>query len=158
MPEDLYKKAANTMFKKGERRGRANNNYREIGSECFRRDGYWYIKIGEKKYEPKHRIIYKKHFGDIPSGMIVVFKNGNPHDFDLSNLELISKKENLIRNRWGDGPKEYSLETKRAAKILLKQKGISAKQLRENPALIDVAQAQVITKIQIRKQHAHASK
>lgn len=37
---------------------------------------------------------------DRPKGMILAVKNGNPDDIRLENLEVISRAENLERNRW----------------------------------------------------------
>ena len=56
------------------------------------------IGTGKTKYErwkPKHHIF----FGEpVPKGMILIFKDGNKRNFDKSNLELISRSENMKRN------------------------------------------------------------
>jgi len=60
---------------------------------------YKFIRISKNKWVQYHRYIWEKHYGKIPEGMIVRFKNGNSLDVRIENLEMISKNENLIRNR-----------------------------------------------------------
>lgn len=42
---------------------------------------------------PKSRYVYEKHYGPINQGDLIIHLNGNPDDFDIDNLECISKKE-----------------------------------------------------------------
>jgi hypothetical protein len=84
------------QFKKGHQ----PHNTRNIGAEKEDKYGYVWVKIGtgKTKYErwkPKHHIF----FGEpVPKGMILIFKDGNKRNFDKSNLELISRSENMKRN------------------------------------------------------------
>lgn len=41
------------------------------------------------------------HQQDIPDGYVIYCKDGNSSNLDISNLELISRKELVKRNRWG---------------------------------------------------------
>ncbi len=89
-------RANKTSFKKGN----IPVNYRKIGSERVNVDGYVEIKVGEpNKWELKHRVLYRRYYGDMPKSYIVIFKDGNKFNFNKSNLVVISKKENLILNK-----------------------------------------------------------
>jgi hypothetical protein len=68
-------------------------------------DGYIEIKVRDLKsgfsgdnYELKQRWVYEQKHGPIPDNMNVIFKDGNRQNCEIDNLELISKKENLLRN------------------------------------------------------------
>lgn len=84
------------QFKKGHQPHTTLN----IGDEREDKYGHLWVKIGtgKTKYErwkPKHHIV----FGEpVPKGMILIFKDGNKRNFDKSNLELITKSENMKRN------------------------------------------------------------
>ena len=83
-----------TSFKKGN----IPSNHREVGEERTK-DGYIEIKVAEpNKWELKHRVIYKKHFGEIPKGYNIMFADKNKRNFNIDNLILVSKGEDLIMN------------------------------------------------------------
>lgn len=85
-----------TQFKKGT----VPPNHREVGSERIDEDGYTYIKIQEPgKWVLKHRHIYEQHHGKLEPHMIVTFRDKNISNFDIENLEAITKVENMERNR-----------------------------------------------------------
>ena len=91
-----YIGANKTSFKKGT----IPPNYKSVGSERVTRDGYTEVKIKDpNKWELKHRHIYKKHYGEIPSGYNVIFADKNISNFDIDNLILVSKAEMLMLNR-----------------------------------------------------------
>ena len=91
-----YMGANKTSFKKGN----IPPNYKSVGSERVTRDGYTEVKIKDpNKWELKHRHVYKKHYGEIPSGYNVIFADKNISNFDIDNLILVSKAEMLMLNR-----------------------------------------------------------
>jgi hypothetical protein len=90
----LYEKCQKTMFKKGAK----PHNTRKEGEESKSTDGYIYVKIADNDWRLKHRVVYEKVNGPIPDDHIVVFKDNNKLNFDINNLELISKSENMLRN------------------------------------------------------------
>ena len=91
-----YMGANKTSFKKGN----IPPNYKSVGSERVTRDGYTEVKIKDpNKWELKHRYVYKKHYGEIPSGYNVIFADKNISNFDIDNLILVSKAEMLMLNR-----------------------------------------------------------
>lgn len=89
-----------TSFKKGN----VPANRRPIGSERKTKDGYIEIKINDgklnKNWMCKHRYVYQKHYGKIPEGYNVVFLDGDKNNCNISNLEIISKAEDLIMNQY----------------------------------------------------------
>lgn len=94
MSAEAIAKTVNTRFKKGQQ----PHNTRYDGHERLTKDGYTEIRIKAGKYIYKHRLVYENAFGKIPKGMLIVFKDGNKQNITLENLELITLKENAIRN------------------------------------------------------------
>lgn len=85
-----------TSFKKGNK----PHNYRPVGSERITKDGYIEVKVSDpNKWETKNKIVYKKHFGDIPKGYKVIYADGNKLNNEPDNLILVSSSELLIANR-----------------------------------------------------------
>lgn len=73
-------------------------NHKPIGSEFVcKKDGYTYVKIAEPNtWDLKQRVIYKQHYGDIPSDYSVVFADQNKQNFELDNLILVRRKVKLM--------------------------------------------------------------
>ena len=98
MSKEAIEKTKATRFKKGN----IPQNRREIWEERISKDGYIYIKVRDgclnDNWELKHRYIYKQHYGDIPNGYNVMFADKNKRNFDIDNLILVSKSEDLIIN------------------------------------------------------------
>ena len=89
---EMYERMRATMFKKG----RINENKREVGSERVNVYGYIEIKVAEpNRWRLKHRLIWEQHNGIIPEGCNVQFKNHNTLDCRIENLYLISKSEQM---------------------------------------------------------------
>lgn len=57
--------------------------------------GYRSVKI-KKKDKYVHRLVWEAHFGLIPDGLDVNHKNGIRSDNRIENLELLTRKENVI--------------------------------------------------------------
>lgn len=87
-----------TEFKKGQ----LPHNAKHDGAISIRagKSGkqYKYIRVGLSKWVLLHRQVYQQHFGTIPPGMLVTFVNGNSLNCEPTNLKLISKRENALRN------------------------------------------------------------
>ena len=94
-----YMGANRTSFKKGQK----PPNWKPIGYERITRDGYVEVKVrdkcGHKNYELKHRLIYKKHYGSIPDGHVVVFLDQDKTNFNIDNLKLVSRKDMSVINK-----------------------------------------------------------
>jgi len=94
---------ARTRFKVGELCGQDNPKWKPVGSECVTADGYRWRKISEtgKKntdWRPVHLIVWEQHYGNVPAGLIVAFRDGNKENIAIDNLVLLSRRGNLSRN------------------------------------------------------------
>lgn len=111
MSKDAIARCSTTRFKKG----CIPHNTKKIGHTRRSKDGYVQVKTAEG-YRFKHHLVYEKHFGKIPAGMMITFKDGNPGNLAPSNLEVITKKENLKRN-WLELPPPLKKAIKLTNKI-----------------------------------------
>ena len=102
MPSEIYEKCSKTMFKKGT----IPHNTKYDGYERTTVDGYVEVRIKKGIFKLKHRLIYEQHYGTVPKNMYIIFKDKNKLNFDINNLELISKKEHMQRNSIQRFPKE----------------------------------------------------
>lgn len=84
--------ASKTMFKKGQK----PFNFKEDGSERLDKDGYIVIKQG--KWQLKHIVEYKRHYGELPKGYCVRFIDGNKRNFSKENLVAIPRGANMLLN------------------------------------------------------------
>lgn len=74
-------------------------------------EGYLDIKTapGPHKFVPLHRWNWKQEHGAYPAkGMALIFKDGNPLNCAVSNLELISRSDLMKRNSIHNLPKELA--------------------------------------------------
>lgn len=82
-----------TEFKKGN----MPQNWKPVGTETVRSDGYTWVKIAEpNKWREKHALIWEAANGPVPTGHIVLFADGNKQNIALENLMLISRAQ-LVR-------------------------------------------------------------
>lgn len=105
-----------TRFSKGSQ----PHNTRHDGAISIRvEDGrpYQYIRISKGVWKPLHNHIWINTHGNIPKGMIVVFKDKNPLNCVLENLELITRKENMARNTIQRYPRELKFTLKLLKKL-----------------------------------------
>lgn len=59
---------------------------------------YEHIRIGLGKWIHHHRYLWEQANGPIPKGMVVSFIDGNQQNCELDNLELLSRKDMMLRN------------------------------------------------------------
>lgn len=86
-------------------KGRESERKKPLFSEVIRGNDI-VIKVAEtgdrnKDYIAKRRYIWQQHYGEIPKGMMIRHKDGNPRNYDIENLELISKRESVLLNKLG---------------------------------------------------------
>jgi len=103
MSAEGIERTKKTRFTKGQK----PHNTRPVGYERVSKDGYLEVKVqcgtdSKKNFEFKHRIEYRRHFGDIPAGMIVEFANGDKRDFSPENLILKTRAQNVRDNTLKD--------------------------------------------------------
>lgn len=113
MTPEQFEKCKKTMFKKGQ----LGINHKPIGSERFDKDFYVMIKYAEpNKWKLKHRWVWEQHYGPIPKGMLVTFKDGDKSNLDINNLMLCTKGEHAVANNQKlsvKGNKEFGILTAR---------------------------------------------
>lgn len=101
MSKEAQERSRTTTFKKGHL---PKNTLRDkvitIRYDHKNRGGaaYKYIRISLGKWMPLHKYYWEEKHGPIPAGHCLWFKDGNSLNCDLSNLELITRGENLARN------------------------------------------------------------
>lgn len=103
MTEETRKKVQGTWFQKG------NNplNTRDVGSELLGADGYLVVKVQEtgkrcEKWRQKHILVWEQyHKMKVPKGHVVIFLDGDRTNFDITNLALITRRENMRLNQYG---------------------------------------------------------
>lgn len=94
-----------TQFKKGQRLGAANSNWRPVGTEVVDDEGYRKRKVADDptvasrfNWKFVHVLLWEKKHGKVPAGHAIAFKNGNQADIRLENLECISRGQLMARN------------------------------------------------------------
>ncbi len=99
MSPEAIERCAKTRFLKG---NIPHNTYEKDGIITTRIDKngipYLYIRVSVGNWKPYHRYIWEQVNGKIPSGHCLCFKDGNTYNTNLENLELVTLKENLLRN------------------------------------------------------------
>lgn len=89
----------------------------------FSADGYLQRKISDTGYPPRdwkgiHILLWEEHFGPIPTGHCVCFKDNNKQNVVIDNLELITRAERMRRN----SIHRYPPELKSAIRVISKLK------------------------------------
>lgn len=69
-----------------------------------------HIRVSLKKWEYLSRWTWVQHFGPVPKNHIVAFKDKDTLNCSLDNLELITRRENVLRNK---NPAKMSATMKR---------------------------------------------
>ncbi len=128
MTIEAIERTAKTRFKKGNEP--INTKHDGCISTRKEKNGkpYQYIRISKSKWELYHRHIWEQVNGKIPENHIIAFKDGNALNCELSNLELITKEENMMRNSIQNYPKEVIPSLKLISKINKKIKNHGKKQ------------------------------
>ena len=120
MSTEVYQKVAHTMFKKGSK----PTNTQPVGTIHQRKDTggkmYQYIKLADCNWQLLNRYTWEQHNGPIPKGMVVVYKDGNYMNNDITNLLMITKKENMARNTIQRLPKELQQVMRLKCKLINK--------------------------------------
>ncbi len=76
--------------------------WQPLGSLSTDRHGYTIRKMTEtgktSDWVSLHRLLWTEAHGPVPVGHYVRFKDGNKRNITLENLELVSVRENMLRN------------------------------------------------------------
>jgi hypothetical protein len=100
---------AETQFKKGDRLGASQHNYRPIGTLRISKDGYLERKVTDdpslvpaRRWTGVHRLVWEAANGPVPEGYVVCFLPGrrttDEAAITLDALELVSRVELMRRN------------------------------------------------------------
>ena len=89
------------------RKGNLPASTKPIGYERITQDGYIEVKIKMRPSRPdcndnfvaKHRLVWEKANGPIPPGNVLIFRDGDKTNCELSNLRMITLAENCELNR-----------------------------------------------------------
>lgn len=135
-----------TQFKRGERSGFAERNWKPVGTIVADSEGFMRVKIKEREASDPpgwchevwpllHWRTWEQHHGPIPGGHAVVFKNGKRSDCAIENLELISRGDLMRRNTIHA---RYPPDLKKAIMLL----GAVKRKVRENAEKLNDGSAQ----------------
>jgi urease beta subunit len=119
MPAEIYEKVKATMFKKGNR----PHNWKPDGTIVARKDAdqsgrvYLYYKVRDSKWILYHNKVWIDQNGPIPKGNIIRFIDGNTKNCDITNLEMVSMKDNMLRNSIQRFPEEIQQVIKLTSKL-----------------------------------------
>lgn len=107
MSEEGKKISAKTQFKN---QHLPHNTAPMYAERTDMKDGYIHIKVpGHRTFVLKHRWIWEMHNGPIPKGCQIHFLDGDRHNCDISNLELITRAECAKRNCcWNNYPEDVA--------------------------------------------------
>lgn len=91
-----------TRFKKGAFPHNRDRDYYVLGALRVNADGYIDMRIsfepGARGWRALHRILWEDAHGPVPTGYALRFRNGDRLDCELANLELISRRDLMLRN------------------------------------------------------------
>jgi hypothetical protein len=91
--------------------GNVPANRLPVGHIRLNSEGYLDIKTapGRHKFVPLHRWNWKQAYGEYPAkGMMLIFKDGDKQNCDISNLECISRADLMKRNSVHNLPKKLA--------------------------------------------------
>lgn len=97
MTAEAIEKTKATRFKKGDK----PVNKEPIGTITIRTqegEKKSWIKIAEGEWKQYHHYVYEQHHPKIVEEHLVIFIDGNSQNFDISNLKMVSKAENMFNN------------------------------------------------------------
>jgi hypothetical protein len=68
-----------------------------IGSERVKADGMVQVKVGQRRWEYKQRLIYQQYYSvKLTSDDYIIFLDQDRTNFDISNLKRVSRRESSI--------------------------------------------------------------
>jgi hypothetical protein len=162
-----FRGAEKGWFRKGE-----PINLAEVGDITIRKNSrghnYKWICVGYNKWEQYHRHLWIQHKGPIPKDHIIRFKNGDSMDVQISNLECISKRENVMRNqdhrksvksnrlvKMGEKTPQKISPYKAALRLTKGDKALAREIADNHPRLAELAQLNITLNNEIRKNGNH---
>jgi hypothetical protein len=106
MSPQSIKKTIATRFKKGQ----FPKNTLSDGIITIRKDSkgrsYKWIRVAHAKWKMLHVKVWEDNNGKVPKGKIIVFKDKDSMNCELSNLEMITLADNMKRNSFYRYPED----------------------------------------------------
>ena len=103
-----------TSFKKGQK----PHNTKEVGSTRIDgKDKFLLVKVADKVWIRKEILIWEEVYGKVPKGCVVRVKDARQNKYDINNLMLISRGQNMKLNTMHRYPEELK-KTMRALQKL----------------------------------------
>lgn len=120
MSTEMIERTKATRFKKGQP---THNELYDGAITIHKRKNrntppYKWIRISKGKMRMLHIVNWEKENGPVPEGFIVAFKTPDTMNCEVSNLELITRQENMRRNTIH----RYPQEIKKTIRLLSKVK------------------------------------
>jgi len=96
-----------TQFKKGQK----SHTWKPLGTERLSKEGYLQRKMFDtgctrRDFVAVHHLLWREHFGEIPEGHKIAFKDGDKTNIVIGNLELVTDAEMMRRNTIHNLPRE----------------------------------------------------
>lgn len=92
MSAGQIEKIKTTQFKKGH----IPVNHKPVGHERITKNGYIEVKTAEPNvFKQKHRLVWEKHYGKIPRGYNIQFRDGDKRNVNIDNLYMISRAQQM---------------------------------------------------------------
>lgn len=120
MAPDTRMKIERTFFSKGQK----PHNTKWDGYERLNAYGYVEVRVAERKFIGKHRLIWEQQHGAVPDGHVIIFGDGDRTNFAIENLLCVSRGDLAILNKH----KKYGSEIAQSVLLLSKIKQIINKQ------------------------------
>jgi hypothetical protein len=101
MDPEMIARSTGTRFKKGNLPPNTCDSDGEIRirrSKRGNKKAYQYIRLSLGVWKGLHIHLWEKENGKLPAGHCLWFKDGDTMNVTLDNLELITRKENYLRN------------------------------------------------------------
>lgn len=142
---NLPNKPNSGQFKKGT----VPPNHKAVGFVSVRyhkRDkcNYLWIKVADKKWEMLNRYNWMKAYGPIPAKHVIRFKDGDTLNCNIENLELVSMRDNLIKNYPEVRQDRILYDRYIAARMKIRGKKNQDKFIKEHPELIELKRQQLL--------------
>lgn len=104
--EWMSKEGQINSFKTTFKKGSIPHNTLPVGTEIIDKFGYIWVRCATPQNKSKshtfwirkNQLIYEQHYGKIPENHCVIFADGDKRNFNIGNLILVSKDEQIYMN------------------------------------------------------------
>lgn len=113
---------------------------------------YAYIRVAKAKWELYHRYLWEQEYGPIPDDHIVRFKDNDPTNLDLDNLELVSRTQHGQEAMTKNGHPSKDLKHNYVKAMMVRFKGFKEEDI--SPEMVELYRAQLLLNREIKKQQS----